>query len=217
MVVTATFEGGSTEVVTGYTYSPSGALATTDTAITISYGGKTTSVSITVNAKSLTGIEITTQPTKTTYSAGETFDPTGMVVTASYDNDTSEVVSDYTYSPTEALTTSDDTVTVSYGGETATVSITVLSTNKNVTSVTVDSVSATKDANNDWNVTLASGTTSIAASDVVVVLEDENATYTLLPEEFTGVTDGETKTFNLRVVAQDGTHTNYSVNCTVAE
>ncbi len=217
MVVTATMNDGDTEVVTGYTYSPSGALATTDTAVTISYGGKTASVSITVNAKTLTGIEVTTQPTKVTYSAGETFDPTGMVVTASYDNGLSETVDDYTYSPTEALTTSDDTVTISYGGETATVSITVLSTNKTVTSVTVDSVSATKDANNDWAVTLASGTTSIASSDIVVVLEDENATYTINPEEFTEITDGETKTFTLRVVAEDGSHANYAVACTIAE
>ena len=140
-----------------------------------------------------------------------------MVVTASYDNGLSEAVNDYTYSPTAALTTSDDEVTISYGDKTATVEITVLSTNKTVTSVTVDGVSATKDANNDWAVTLTAGTTSIASSDIVVVLEDENATYTINPDEYTGITGGETKVFTLRVVAEDGSHTNYQVSCTVAE
>lgn len=35
-------------------------------------------------AKTLTAIEVTTAPTKTTYRIGEKFDPTGMVVTAKY-------------------------------------------------------------------------------------------------------------------------------------
>lgn len=34
----------------------------------------------------LTGIAITTPPTKTAYKVGETFDPAGMVVTATYSN-----------------------------------------------------------------------------------------------------------------------------------
>lgn len=52
MVVTASYEDGSTRAVTGYTFAPIGALATTDTAVTITYseGGvtKTTTQSITV-------------------------------------------------------------------------------------------------------------------------------------------------------------------------
>ena len=38
----------------------------------------------TPTAKTLTAIEVTTAPTKTTYRIGEKFDPTGMVVTAKY-------------------------------------------------------------------------------------------------------------------------------------
>lgn len=41
-------------------------------------------VNPTPTAKTLTAIEVTTAPTKTTYRIGEKFDPTGMVVTAKY-------------------------------------------------------------------------------------------------------------------------------------
>lgn len=70
----------------------------------------------------------TNPPTKTTYVEGDEFDPTGMVVTAYYNDDTHAVVEDYTYSPTGALSTEDTTITVSYDGKTATVNITVTGT-----------------------------------------------------------------------------------------
>lgn len=73
----------------------------------------------------VTNLAITTQPTKTTYIEGQSFDPTGMVVTATYSDGTSGVVANYTYAPTGALTPSDTAVVVSYGGKTASVSVTV--------------------------------------------------------------------------------------------
>lgn len=79
----------------------------------------------------LTGIEVTTQPTKTSYIVGESFDPTGMVVKATYvdanntSNTKTEVITDYTYTPDGALSVSDNAITISYGGKTATVAITV--------------------------------------------------------------------------------------------
>ena len=42
-------------------------------------------------------IEVTTQPTKLTYIEGEKFDPTGMVVTATYEDGTTAVITDYEY------------------------------------------------------------------------------------------------------------------------
>lgn len=67
----------------------------------------------------LTGISVTTNPTKTEYLAGDSFDPTGMIVTASYvdansSSTTSKVVTGYTYSPNGELTTDNDKVTISY-------------------------------------------------------------------------------------------------------
>ena len=50
---------GQSEVVTEYTYSPSGALTTADDTITVSYAGLTATVSITVEASSQTSNQIT--------------------------------------------------------------------------------------------------------------------------------------------------------------
>lgn len=59
---------------------------------------------ITVNAEGAT----------TTYTAGETFDKTGLIVTAEDTAGNSSTVSDYTFSPTGALTTTDTKVTIYY-------------------------------------------------------------------------------------------------------
>ena len=79
--------------------------------------------------KALSGIEITTAPTKLTYEEGEKFDKTGMVVTANYSDSTSAPVTDYTYTPNGALAKTDTKIVVSYTeGEitkTAEVAITV--------------------------------------------------------------------------------------------
>lgn len=70
----------------------------------------------------LTGIAITTPPTKTAYNAGETFDPAGMVVTATYSNGAKLTSPSYTFSPAGALTADDTAVTITYteGGVTKT-------------------------------------------------------------------------------------------------
>lgn len=74
--------------------------------------------------KTLTGISITTPPAKTEYLAGESFDPAGMVVTASYSDGSSEAVAGYTVDP-QALTAEDTAVTVTYEGKTAQIFVTV--------------------------------------------------------------------------------------------
>ena len=62
----------------------------------------------------LTGIEITKAPTKTVYTEGESFDPTGMTVTAVYSNGKTEAVTDYQITPAGALKTTDKEVEISY-------------------------------------------------------------------------------------------------------
>lgn len=83
----------------------------------------------------LSSINVTSQPTKTEYYVGDSFDATGMVVTATYAdaNDANHtktaVVTGYTWEPSGALALNNNTVTVSYteGGitKTDTVDITV--------------------------------------------------------------------------------------------
>lgn len=70
----------------------------------------------------LTGIAIITPPSKTTYTAGETFDPAGMVVQATYSNGATLQATGYAYSPSTALTDGTTKVTIVYteGGVSAT-------------------------------------------------------------------------------------------------
>ncbi|MBQ9536042.1 MAG: bacterial Ig-like domain-containing protein, partial [Clostridia bacterium] len=67
-------------------------------------------------------LEITTPPSKLEYTEGESFDPAGMVVKATYNDGSEEAVDGYSWQPNGALTTADTSVTVSFafGGETVT-------------------------------------------------------------------------------------------------
>lgn len=62
----------------------------------------------------LSRIAVTTAPNKTTYKTGEDFDPTGMVVTAFYEDGSSQPVTGYTITDGAALPTGKTSVTVSY-------------------------------------------------------------------------------------------------------
>lgn len=64
--------------------------------------------------KTLTKIQITKQPDKTSYKIGETFDKTGMKVMAVYDDGTQKEVTNYTYSPSGRLTVNDKKVIITY-------------------------------------------------------------------------------------------------------
>lgn len=64
--------------------------------------------------KTLTSIEITNLPTKTTYTEGEKFSTAGMKVTAKYSDGTSKEITNYTFSPNDALKTTDKTIIITY-------------------------------------------------------------------------------------------------------
>lgn len=90
--------------------------------------------------KVLKSIAISGEATKITYFEGETFDPTGLVVTATYDDESTKVVTDdvtWTFDPaTLILGTTEVNVTATYGEKTAskTVAVTVTEVQKyNVT------------------------------------------------------------------------------------
>lgn len=108
------------DVTSGYTASPANGATLNSVGaqtVAITYGGKT--VNQTIHVGELKSIAITTAPTKTEYNEGQTFDPEGMVVEATFsDNESTptewtEVVTDYTY-PTTALQPENTSVTVSY-------------------------------------------------------------------------------------------------------
>lgn len=88
--------------------------------------------------KVLKSIAISGEATKTTYKEGEAFDPTGLVVTATYDDESTKVVTDdvtWTFDPaTLILGTTEVNVTATYGEKTAskTVAVTVTEAPKTV-------------------------------------------------------------------------------------
>lgn len=114
--------------LSGYNYFKiscnSGSVATC-TGITVGLSSSST--------KTLSSISVSTAPTKTTYTAGQYFDPTGLVITRTYSDSTSDTytyaghTSEFTFSPTTstALTTSNTSVTITYGGKSCTQPITV--------------------------------------------------------------------------------------------
>lgn len=76
--------------------------------------------------RTLTSIAVTTQPTKTSYVPGESFDRTGMVVKANYSDGTSEEINTYTVSEIDKDIIGEQTLTVSYLGKTDTITIYVV-------------------------------------------------------------------------------------------
>lgn len=129
MVVTGHYSNGTTKEVTNYTITPSGALSTSDESVNIAVGDIDVDLAITVQEDNIASIAVTTEPTKTTYAIGDTFDPTGLVVTATFDSSKTEVLdnSELTFNPdTETQLTAEDTsVTINYYELSCTQAITV--------------------------------------------------------------------------------------------
>lgn len=100
--------------------------------------GQYDTAAITVVAKALNSISVTGTPSKTSYNSGESFDPTGITITATYNNgDTANVATgDATYSP-DPLTPSDTQVTVNWGGKSTVI------TGITVSSVSLSSIAVT--------------------------------------------------------------------------
>lgn len=126
--VTATAGGVGTDVTSECTFSPADGSVITEAGtitITATFGAKTATT--TVTAYALSGIAITTQPTKTAYIVGDSLDLTGIAVTATAGQITRDVTADCTFSPANGSTLSTAgsvTITAAFGGFTATTSVT---------------------------------------------------------------------------------------------
>lgn len=124
LVVEANYDNGTSAVVTNYTLS--GTLVEGTSVITVTYGGKTTTFSVTVT-EWLTSISAVYTQSGVIYDDDTLNDlKNDLVVTAHYADSTTETVTDYTLSGT--LTAGTSTITVSYSGKTTTFNVTVMST-----------------------------------------------------------------------------------------
>lgn len=161
LVVTATYTDSSTATIPSTDYTLSGTLVEGTSTITASYGGKTATFTVTVSSPAtLSSITATfTQGSAVIYDDASLDDlKQYLVVTANYSDSTSRTVTDYTLSGTLAVGTS--TITVSYGGKTATFNVVVTASSGTLlyswdfTQSLVDSVSgatATTTATRDSN------------------------------------------------------------------
>lgn len=127
MTVVATHKDGrKTELPrTAYNVTPNVMTELGENVLTISHAECTDSVTVNVIERIMTGIEITAEPTIKDYGIGQAFDPTGMIVSAEYNDGSTEPITDYTFSPDGVLTDSDTVITISAYGFTATVNVTV--------------------------------------------------------------------------------------------
>lgn len=123
LVVTAHWSNGTTSIVTDYALT--GTLSAGSNTITISYGGQTTTITVTVVA--LSSISAVYTQSGTVYTTTSLDDlKTDLVVTATFADSTTQTVTGYTLSGT--LTEGTSTITVSYAGKTTTFNVNVTET-----------------------------------------------------------------------------------------
>ncbi len=115
LTVTANYEDGKTQIASNYTVTPE-ILAEDTEFVTVTYREKTANIAIKVIQAEVTSIEITSPPLKTSYKEGDTFDPTGMIVSLIYADGRKEETKAYSYEPSRELVEEDTEITVSYQG-----------------------------------------------------------------------------------------------------
>ena len=130
LVVTAYYSDGSSRHITGYSINTPDMSKTGTKTITATFEGKTANFNITVipvpSGVYITSITVTQLPAKTTYNENETFNSSGLVVTANYSDGTSIQAIGYSLSTPNMGTAGTKTITVTYDGKTAVFNITVI-------------------------------------------------------------------------------------------
>ena len=126
LVLTASYNDGYTEdIASGFTCTPTELNTVGTQEITVEYEGKTTTFNVTVN-KIVTSVFVMANPNKTTYSAGDMLDTTGMKLLVVYhDGSTQTIMEGFTCTPTDLTTVGTQEITAEYGGKTATFEVTV--------------------------------------------------------------------------------------------
>ena len=140
MSVKAIYDDNQSEViksdysVTGYDKTKSG----TQT-ITVTYRNQTATFDVTVAEPVITKFEITTPPTTTEYYVGQDLKTDGMVVTVTFEDESTKTTTAYTLSGYDKNTVGAQTVTVNYKGFSATFDVTVKEVEKvEISDVTVE-------------------------------------------------------------------------------
>lgn len=207
--VKAAYSDGSVVQVTEFTFEPKVASAN-PTEVTITYEGKTATVSVPVGTVSLTGITAEYVGTGTIY-VGDNLTKNMFKVTAKYNDGSSNVVNDYTFTPVTMLNAGEQVVTFTYQGKEATATVTVVALS--VTKITASWIGGTifkgtAFTNSMFTVTAEyNNGTSKAVSDFTFSPATANSTpTTLVTIEYEGKSTG------VSVNVSDATASNLVVN-----
>lgn len=144
LTLIATYNNGTTSVISsGFSCSPS-TLSTSGTqTITVTYSGKTTTFNVTVLAVTLSSISVKSNPSRVSYDVGDLLDTTGLSLTATYSDDSTETItSGFACTPTTLMTAGTQIITVSYGDKSTEFTVTVEEPNINAAKFVVSSPKA---------------------------------------------------------------------------
>lgn len=137
----------------------------------------------------LSSIEVSTAPTKTSYTVDEYFDPTGLVITRNYSNGTDDTytyanhTSEFSFNPTTStpLTTAHTSVTITYDGKSTTQAITVTSSGGGGVTPSGDAYQITFKTGSGDGTNLSTGTTKSnylsAGSEYISSITSTSSTY----------------------------------------
>lgn len=127
--------------------------------------------------KEIDSISISTHPTMLSYVVGDHFDPTGLVIDVLYDDDSHDSVpyagneAKFSFSPslTTALTSSDTSVAITYGGKTANESISVVEDTLQEIVISGDMTKKSYSVGDAWNPAglVATGNYNISGAKVL--------------------------------------------------
>ena len=124
MVVTGIYNNGDTEIIEDYTWEPIEFTDVYENSVTIKYNDLTTTVAVSVTIRPISEMVVTQNPDKMEYYAGEVFDPTGMIITVTYEDGEQAEITDYTYT-TDTLI-DDGTITIAKNNVKITLTVTVI-------------------------------------------------------------------------------------------
>lgn len=164
MVVIATYKDGTSKLISNYTITNGSNLKAEQTEITITFEGKSITQPITVKPNALVDIKVKNLPSKVKYVEGQNFDKTGIVIVGTYQDGSEHEIEEYTIENGEKLTTGQKSVTVSFGGKSVEVAITV--EKKTITNIIVSKMpTKTKYIQNKEEIDLTGGKIKIDYND----------------------------------------------------
>ena len=140
MSVKAIYDDNQSEVIkSDYSVTGSDKTKSGTQTITVTYRNQTATFDVTVAEPVITKFEITTPPTTTEYYVGQDLKTDGMVVTVTFEDESTKTTTAYTLSGYDKNTVGAQTVTVSYKGFSATFDVTVKEVEKvEISDVTVE-------------------------------------------------------------------------------